>query len=184
MPDITDEQLAEYQAAVAAKATLETEKAALETEKAELNGKVSELETFKSEAEKSTLTEKERLEKEVETAKTEAARNADLAAQAEVKARQALIKAAAASVGFNNPEDAVALIPADKISKDNANIGKLVEDLAKERAYLLKPTNAGGGPRGGGNFNPGNQKQDEEVAKKKGFLEGFSSVANNLHFPS
>lgn len=185
MPEITDAQLAEFEAASKAAKEAEARLQSLETEKAAQLATLKELEEFKKSSEQANLSEQERLTAalaEATKAKEDAISQAEAVKQS---AKHSIIRAEASRLGFHAPDDAPALLNLSAIKEDNSNITTLLEDLVKSKPYLVK-ADGGPGPSNSGNFNPKSNANQAtlEAANVEKHKAAFSGVFNRLMFPN
>lgn len=99
------------------------------------------------------LADKERSTPSVEDIRDQARREAESAVAEKLAAgaRAAEVRAQAAELGFHNPADALALIPAEKLAEvkvddngfaDSEAVKEILTALAKSRDYLVRPATA------------------------------------------
>jgi hypothetical protein len=110
------------------------------TENRELREQLDELAKWKEEQEQAQLSELERERQAREKAEATAA---EAATKAERLERSTWLKDAAASAGFADPEDAVALIGTAELDTAEA-AQELVTKLAEQKPHLLAPADQAG----------------------------------------
>lgn len=117
---------------------------------------------------------------EIDQLKTKLVKQEEEAKTAKVKAFNANVKAEATSLGFADPGDAVRFVDSSLMDEDESKVTKALEQLAKDKPYLLKgdgtterkkglPSTKSGNPGGG------TDKKGEEVESSK---SRFQTVKN------
>ncbi|RYG35207.1 hypothetical protein EON81_13450 [bacterium] len=136
-----------------------------------LRGRLKVLEEAEEARKKSEMTD-------LEKANAEKEELAKKASDAERKAQDAEIRAAAATLGFNDPADALSLINRAELKDDLSNVKELLEALKKDKEYLTKP--AAGGQGGGRNNPAGGGKAATEEEKVDRARSNFPFLKNRL----
>lgn len=117
------------------------------------------------EHEDKSLGELEKAKRDAEEAARARTEAEQRAAAAEARATRSLVEAEAAKRSFVDPSDAHALL-GEKLKADGSNAGALLDQLAKDKPYLVKtgglPPTPPGGAGGSGNGKP----SPEDLADK------------------
>jgi len=108
---------------------------------------------LEEERKKAAMTETERLKAESEQKVKEWEEKYKTATERILKAE---VKAAAAEMGIVDPEVAFLLLKTDEVNEDFSNVKDLLVEVIKEKPYLKKSANIGGGT------NPGASQNAEE----------------------
>ena len=105
---------------------------------------------LEEERKKAAMTETERLKAESEQKVKEWEEKYKTATERILKAE---VKAAAAEMGIVDPEVAFLLLKTDEVNEDFSNVKDLLVEVIKEKPYLKKSANIGGGTNPGASQN-------------------------------
>jgi alanyl-tRNA synthetase len=156
-------------------AELEKQKSMTEAarkEAAERRVKLTEFEKAEKARKEAEMTDLEKAQARVKELEEENARNAG-------QTLDSSIEAAAATLGFQDPKDAVRLVDREKISDDRKNLDTLLKAVLKDKPYLAK-TGKGALPGIGGGGDPGGALEDAADKEKLGRMEKLFPAIGRL----
>jgi hypothetical protein len=134
--------------------------------------KLKEFEEAEKKRKEADMTDLEKAQARVKELEEENARNAG-------QSLDSYIEAAAATLGFQDPKDAVRMIDRDKLSDDRKNLETLLKAVLKEKPYLAK-TGRAALPNLGGGGNPGGALEDAADKEKLGRMEKLFPAIGRL----